>query len=481
MPYKKRVLDSFYMVGQPLLVNALGVPATAYIIRKLGPSGYGEWALAASLIAALAPLTSVGLRPLFLRSVAQEPEHANQNLQHQIGLRLCLSFVVAALALLFAWSMGYPATVIRCVALASAGAVLGSMWTVLGDFLQGSGDHGAYAAGSLVGGLVVTAASVIAVALGAKAVALSAVYLVGPLATLIYLCRQVQHRNAPIRPRFDFSHFAELLREARTVGYSQGLAALRDRADQLLLPKLVGITQFGYFSAGTVLPMRLVVLPDGLSSAFYPAIAASAEDQAATEIEVTRLLRASVLVCIPAAVLIGGLAAPIEEILFPGALGVCRMVIESTIWSIPLLGLSIPMASALQAVGRHSEAAHLSSYATVLGTVSSIVLVLLFGLTGVCWSFVIRPALVAAFLLPLFMRVFPSVFNSLRLGRIGAAAGVMALLLWLTTSVHWPLLLGALVRSGTALLGYTAVLLVLRVIDPAFLAGILARPNAARS
>ncbi len=88
MSKNRNVVNALYLIVQPLFLNAVSIPATAYIIRRLGPLGYGQWATAVSIVAVLGFVTSLGLRPQFIRAVAQDPENASEMLSHQLGLRL---------------------------------------------------------------------------------------------------------------------------------------------------------------------------------------------------------------------------------------------------------------------------------------------------------------------------------------------------------------------------------------------------------
>src|SRR5918993_4486065 len=53
--------------AQPVFLSALMLPVTAYVIRSLGPTQYGQWATATTLAAAVAFLTNPGLRGTFVR------------------------------------------------------------------------------------------------------------------------------------------------------------------------------------------------------------------------------------------------------------------------------------------------------------------------------------------------------------------------------------------------------------------------------
>src|SRR5688500_13167142 len=72
---------------QPILLSAIALPATAYVIRRLGPTQYGQWAVATTLVTVVTFLTNLGLRGAFVRSVAREPEAAARLFAEQLGLR----------------------------------------------------------------------------------------------------------------------------------------------------------------------------------------------------------------------------------------------------------------------------------------------------------------------------------------------------------------------------------------------------------
>ena len=71
---RRSLVGAAFRSIQPLIINAIGVPAMAYIIRRLGAGGYGEWSVATSLIATVMVMTSLGLRGPFVRDVARDAD-----------------------------------------------------------------------------------------------------------------------------------------------------------------------------------------------------------------------------------------------------------------------------------------------------------------------------------------------------------------------------------------------------------------------
>jgi hypothetical protein len=64
------------------------------------------------------------------------------------------------------------------------------------------------------------------------------------------------------------------------------------------------------------------------------------------------------------------------------------------------------MGYSLNAAGEDGAQARASVPAAVVSLLTSVVLVFAFGLTGACWSMVLRPAVRCAFLAPAVLRTF---------------------------------------------------------------------------
>src|SRR6185436_12733252 len=124
-----------------------------FIVRRLGPLHYGEWATASSLAAAHMVITNFGLRTLFVRNVARAPDHAADLLAAQLGLRLSLGVVASAIAMLICVLVPYPPIVIACMAVWCVWILISVVSTTLGDVLQSMERFDAYSAGSMGAGV----------------------------------------------------------------------------------------------------------------------------------------------------------------------------------------------------------------------------------------------------------------------------------------------------------------------------------------
>lgn len=378
---------------QPILLSALMLPATAYVIRGLGPTAYGQWATATALVAATSFLTNLGLRGTFVRAVAREPETASQAFAEQLGIRTVLGVLAAIVALGACALLGYSRTVLLCTTFSVLALVLTTIASTANDLLQALHRLPTIAMVNLVGGALLTAASVIAIYLGAGPVGVAATYLSGPVLSVVMLLLIVQRRHVQVKLHWNTRRSLKRLWEARFFAAQQLVATVSNNAEALIIPRLLGPTAFGFFSAGTLLPTRLTAIPDGIGTAAYPAIAgAHRKAPEATPRIVLRFLLLIAAVCIPAALTAGLLASQIAQLLFPGRGEVCAQVLRITIWLLPLMGLHCVMSYALNAMNKDAVQARASLLGGMAALLTTGVLVWQCGLIGACWSMVLRQA-----------------------------------------------------------------------------------------
>src|SRR5204862_136625 len=81
------------------------------------------------------------------------------------------------------------------------------------------------------------------------------------------------------------------------------VASGRDRAEQLIIPAVLGLKNLGLFSAGTIVADRLGYVPDAVGTAFYPLVSrAAASDARSAPIDAARhMLTLGLAACVPTA------------------------------------------------------------------------------------------------------------------------------------------------------------------------------------
>jgi O-antigen/teichoic acid export membrane protein len=272
---------------------------------------------------------------------------------------------------------------------------------------------------TFVQGIVLTAASVAAAGLGWGPVGMAWAYMLGPLTAALLATSLVQRKFFPVRFRWSRTRFVALLRESRALTAQLTVETLNVNVESVLVPKLLGATVFGYYSAGLLPASRLTVVSDGLSTAFYPIIArkwlADRREAAWEAVRFWMLSTGASTVIALGSMLLAPLAA---AILFPKDPETSRLVISVTVWSLPLIASAEAMAYSLNASGHHGLQARLTICATPISLAVTGILIWKLGLMGACYIWVTRPLVTLCFYVPAYIRVFGPHLKARRLRRV---------------------------------------------------------------
>ena len=376
---------------QPILLSAMMLPVTAYVIRGLGPTAYGQWAMATTLTAVVVFVTNPGLRGAFVRSVARDPDTAAIALAEQLGARIALSFVAALIAVALCLVMRYSTVVVLCTVVSAVGLVLTTVSTTGSDLLQALQRLPTVAMVNMAAGIVLTATSVVATVMDVGPVGVAAAYLIGPLTSIVLFFWLIHRQHFPLRVRWELRRALGLIWKARHIASQQLVWSAAHNAEALMIPRIVGPTVFGYFSAGALFSQRLSSIPEGLCSAAYPAMVAAHREGIRPALRVFFKFLGLVLVTSFAGVAaMSFLAGPISRLLFKERAEMCEQVVRITIWLLPSMGAHFCLGYLLNALDKDAQQARMSLVASMINLGLTAALVLAFGLIGACWSMVIR-------------------------------------------------------------------------------------------
>ena len=412
MPLKRLpapVFGTLCLIAQPLLLNVLGVPATGYIIRTLGPTAYGQWATATTLIATVAFITNMGLRMQFVRAMALDPKDAPEALSEQLGLRLVLGLIATLVALGACAALRYPPIVLQCTLIAGIGLIFTCIATAAADLLQATHRLPQMAGVNMAAGLLLTAASVGVMARHGGPVELSIAYLLGPFVSAVAGLYVVARQCCPVRFRWPRRTSVAVLWNARLMATQIGIGAVAAQAEALMVPKLVGMGAYGLFSAGWLMPSRLGIIPDAVVTTFFPRFAGKYQEGAgAVGREIARAGAMILALCVAVAMAVTVVADPIARLLFPATeAAACRQVLQITVWWLPLQGVALLMGYVLNATSHDKEAVRLSIASNLVSLVASAFLVARFGIVGAAWAVIFRAAITTLIHVPFVLRVFP--------------------------------------------------------------------------
>jgi O-antigen/teichoic acid export membrane protein len=470
---RSRALESLYLATQPLMLNIIGLPAMAYIVRRQGDINYGQWQTATTITAALGVLSYLGLRPYFVRSVAQTPAAAGERLGEQLVLRFLLATLGGILAVAACVLLGYSRVVVLCALIGSVGNILTAISYSFADVLEGLERFLAYTNATFASGLALTLASVLVCAAGYGPVALSLSYLVGPLVGMVAMGTSA-HKHVPFRLRWDPRRYLALLKECRMQSRANLLGAFEERAESLVLPKVAGYAHTGVFAAGNIPASRLISIPYGLASFYFPKIARRQRDNQDLNETVTHMLTLLLLLTLPATLGVAFLSDWVAGILFKDSPELCASVMRWTTWSLPLASVAAGFTCALQATGRIEITARVELVTIVIGLAVTAVAVTQWGIVGAIVSWLARAGLTVLLLAPFFLRWFRRGFLEVPWLRIGLACAAMRGTFWLVERLEVSQLVTLLGGGAAGTLAFAAVLAATGVLVPSRVSAMLA-------
>jgi O-antigen/teichoic acid export membrane protein len=419
----RRIRDAGWLTILPLLLNAVSLGANGFIIRQLGPAGYGTLVVAMGLAGATTLLSNLGMRALYTKAVAGADNATTARLlREQLALRSTLGVLAGLLAISGA-VVFYPEDrgVLWCTIFQAIVVVLTVGWTVLADVLNARERFAENALIALKAGVVLTILTTLVAALGGGAIAVGAAYMVGPILNFALQSRALRQLGVPIRfGGATWARYRQLLREARVLAANDLVSTIQSRAEGVWAPLLFGKATIGVYDAGTLPTSRLGQVPDGVATAFFPAMAAAhnRSDEVELRHQTVQMFTLLLAVTLPLAAFLWFGAPYIASLMFPGVertteADLATFIVRVTSFAVPLAGLGIAMRYALQAAGLHGRNAKDQMASTTLGALLGLGAALSFGIRGLAVAVVGRAAIAKLVQGATFRRRFPGLMPSL--------------------------------------------------------------------
>lgn len=306
------------MIGY-LVTAVAGAGSAAVLFRHLGTELTGLYVLAGSIIAIVGGVSDLGMTTLGLRELAiRDAAGRHELMRTLLGLRLAVTVVGVALALVFAALVGYDSAVVAGVALAGVGLLFQNLQTTLSIDLMRKLRLG-WVTTIEVSRQLALAVFVIVLAFGGAGlvVILGAsipVAIAGLLATVVLLRGRV-----PLVPSFDRVRWIKLLRDLLPLSIAVATGVVYFRLSVVIVSLLADAHELSYFSASFRIIEVLTQIPLLMVSAAFPIFARAAlGDHARFAYGIERVFEVAAIVGV-LFVLLLSLGAPIAIAVVGGA------------------------------------------------------------------------------------------------------------------------------------------------------------------
>jgi O-antigen/teichoic acid export membrane protein len=270
---RQAALDVMIQIVGRVLNLALGVVVTVVFVRSLGDRAFGEWSSIIAVTQVFQYLAAQGFASSAVRFATVDREHEPEWLSAALLLRTALGFPAALLSTLTALLLihGHEGTV---AAVVLSALIIPNAPTMLGVVFQTRVRNwvniSLLSAFSIAWGAAVVAIAVTGRAsLASYAIALAGVSLTINAVQVILALRQTSLR----RPS------GEQLRRVSRIGFALGFGALLvlmyGRIDQVIVYRVAGASQAGYYAAAYRLLDQAQLVPIAITTTLLPIIVAA--------------------------------------------------------------------------------------------------------------------------------------------------------------------------------------------------------------
>jgi O-antigen/teichoic acid export membrane protein len=442
------------------LVLGIGLASVVVTTRYLGSAGYGKVALAFAFIQMLGVLADVGLLTVVVREISRDPAQTDRLVGNALVLRLALSLVTLALAVIASLVLPWDREVRVAVLIAGVPFVLGLANSALVAVLQARLRMDRAAVADVVGRAASFAALVMAVSLDAGFYAVVGTAAVGAAVTLVITWAIVRREAHPV-PRADYPVWRSLLLAALPIGAALAVSEVFFRLDTLLVSAFRSYHEVGLYSLSYRMVELIAILPAIVMTSVFPLLSSYLQDdrgRARRTIDAAGDLFVAVGVPIAAGGLIVApdLVTAIGGDEFADAADALRILL----FAVALAFVSGLFGHALIAGGRQASALRLGLIALGFNLVLNLAAIPAWGIEGAAAVALASEVLLVAGGFMLVRRELRLTPRFALLWRVIVAAAVMAGALALVSG--WPL--AALLVLGVLL--YAGALWALGGLDP---------------
>lgn len=265
-------------VGGYGLAILLSVGSSALLFRHLGVADSGHYVTILALVTLAGGITDAGLSSIGVRELATRDVAGRSSLMRSLGgLRLALTFVGIAGAVLFALIVGYEHTLVLGTLIAGVGLSLQVLQDTYAITLTAQLRLSWVAVADLVRQAVMVAGILVLVLAGASLLPFYAATIPAGIVA-VGLTAWLVRGTVPLLPSIHLAHWRGLMRETFAYAMATAVAAIYFRIAILIVSLVASSEQSGYFGVSFRVIEVLTAVPQLLVGATFPIFARAARD-----------------------------------------------------------------------------------------------------------------------------------------------------------------------------------------------------------
>lgn len=395
---RKIVASASWMLAGQVVAMGVSLLVGVYVARYLGPERFGVLSYAISFAWLFSALSRLGLEDLVVRDLVTHPEAETQILGTAFLLRLLGGVTALGLMAAASLAMGEDRTTRLVILIIGLGLVF-QAFGVSGGWFQAQVNARPVVIARLLALALSAGLKLLFIALEKPVLWFAVPAMVDLAAASGFAIVAYLRLGRPLlRWRFSMVWARDLMSQAWPLVLSLAVTEAYMRVDQIMLGRMVGIEEVGYYAAATRLSQALYLLPVAICTAVFPAIVRARNTSEALYNQRMQTLYdlmfwGAVAVALPIALL----SHWIIGLLYGPAYAPAGTVLQIHAWTLVLVSLGVARFRALLAERLQVFFIAGAICSLTLNVAGNAVLIPKLGATGAAWATVL--AQVASFIL----------------------------------------------------------------------------------
>lgn len=380
---KRIAKNTVWLLLAQIVTTVLGLIYLAYLMRNLGPEGWGIISYALSLTAILSVLLDLGLNTLITREIARDRSVTQKYVGNILIIKLLLSvslFVITFIAMNFTGYSEEVATVIELI-------LLSIIFTSLSQFcyniLQANEIMEYQAIGSMMNSLLMLAGVLFAIHSNFNVVGFAAIYTGANLVVLIYSIIVCIIKAGIPHPEIDLSFWKQTLREGFPFGLSGFFGTIYYYIDSVMLYPMQGEAAVGWYNTAYRLFMYVLFIPQILSTTLFPVMSRlSSSSKSSVKLAYEKFFKYMAMLGIPLGFGTTLLAGKIIYALFGSGYGNSIIALQILIWSAVFIFLSNPFGCLFNSLNMQRIGMKIAFICSMFNIISNLIMIPLLSYIG---------------------------------------------------------------------------------------------------
>ena len=268
----RRIFTNTVLLIISALINlGISLVTTALIARTIGPELYGKYTFGLTYILLFSVLANFGIETLFVREAARDKDNIRKMIMDILHLKCLLAFLTVGAVIVSAKLLNYPESTIHVICILSIGLFFQILYMTLMSVYRSLEKLSTVAVFSVIFRIVTAVMIVGSLYLGMGLMGIVWTFTIGNALVFLgaykYFYGDYHILNFRVNPR---NWFALI-----TGGFPFYLSALLSmvyyKINILMLSKMQGELEIGYYMAAATLVETLYFMPEAVNNSLFPA------------------------------------------------------------------------------------------------------------------------------------------------------------------------------------------------------------------